>query len=624
MKKAQNKSTSDDFIPYRNSQLTHLLSESLGGNSKTIMIAALSPASINYEETLSTLRFAQNVSAIQTKTKANVNEEAAVAQQMKDEISELKKKIEMMKKNKELSSPADEEEAVEQPQNDDELNELEEIMRDQMMKLKNIKKSSEDLKLERDAANKKIQDALSNAGLTSSALSLNQDENAINLINICDDPSISSCLIYFMDKGKNTIGSNNENKIVLKGLGIAEFHALLTNDSHDKLNVEPLDPETGKVLVNGKQIYNKTELKHLDRLVLGHGNAFKVIIPLHKGSSAQAEVVHDYTSILEDRLSNDTPEAKNMRKYLEEMRERLGEKKGLQFVTMFEQALDQLDEANEYSKARYLAFPLDKNYVIFTIEIMIDIKAYQEDDPEIAIRCRNRRTNEVLFLWSYEKFKEKVNQMSQWYADLKDDGVLSKDHTIDPWIDISDEDIKKKVEEQKGMVSDKIKKLKSRLKEEQDKLDAITKKRNSYMEEIEKLISVEEKLKLDVYIEVELFKRASTEEERKLVQQLNSKGEDFKKLVFDYHTEGANKLDKTVCIRDIEGKLGKLQKSVDFEESKNKKVEEFQENKKKVDENVTKKKEELKKLIEENNKLERDFMKIKVEAESIFILPVLS
>ena len=71
-------STSDDFVPYRNSQLTHLLSESLGGNSKTIMIAALSPAAINYEETLSTLRFAQNVSVISTKTKANVDEEVSV------------------------------------------------------------------------------------------------------------------------------------------------------------------------------------------------------------------------------------------------------------------------------------------------------------------------------------------------------------------------------------------------------------------------------------------------------------------------------------------------------------------------------------------------------------------
>ncbi|EDO26328.1 predicted protein, partial [Nematostella vectensis] len=45
------------FIPYRNSVLTWLLKDSLGGNAKTIMIAAISPADVNYSETLSTLRY---------------------------------------------------------------------------------------------------------------------------------------------------------------------------------------------------------------------------------------------------------------------------------------------------------------------------------------------------------------------------------------------------------------------------------------------------------------------------------------------------------------------------------------------------------------------------------------
>ena len=47
-----------EFIPYRDSVLTWLLRENLGGNSKTTMVAAISPADINYDETLSTLRYA--------------------------------------------------------------------------------------------------------------------------------------------------------------------------------------------------------------------------------------------------------------------------------------------------------------------------------------------------------------------------------------------------------------------------------------------------------------------------------------------------------------------------------------------------------------------------------------
>ena len=52
------------FIPYRNSKLTRVLQESLGGNSLTAMLAALSPAACNFEETLSTLKYASRAKSI--------------------------------------------------------------------------------------------------------------------------------------------------------------------------------------------------------------------------------------------------------------------------------------------------------------------------------------------------------------------------------------------------------------------------------------------------------------------------------------------------------------------------------------------------------------------------------
>merc|ERR1711871_1848626 len=55
------KKSKDDFVPFRNSKLTYILSESLSGNSQTVMMAALSPASSNSDETLGTLRFASSV-----------------------------------------------------------------------------------------------------------------------------------------------------------------------------------------------------------------------------------------------------------------------------------------------------------------------------------------------------------------------------------------------------------------------------------------------------------------------------------------------------------------------------------------------------------------------------------
>jgi hypothetical protein len=56
-----------DHIPYRDSKLTRILNDSLGGNTKTVMIATVSPADYNYEETLSTLRYSSRAKFIQNK-----------------------------------------------------------------------------------------------------------------------------------------------------------------------------------------------------------------------------------------------------------------------------------------------------------------------------------------------------------------------------------------------------------------------------------------------------------------------------------------------------------------------------------------------------------------------------
>ena len=82
-------------MPYRDSVLTRLLMNALGGNSKTIMIAAISPAAINYEETLSTLRYADRAKAI--KTKAIVNEDATekLIRELREENAKL---VQLLKK----------------------------------------------------------------------------------------------------------------------------------------------------------------------------------------------------------------------------------------------------------------------------------------------------------------------------------------------------------------------------------------------------------------------------------------------------------------------------------------------------------------------------------------------
>ncbi|XP_030845070.1 kinesin-like protein KIF18B isoform X2 [Strongylocentrotus purpuratus] len=89
-------------VPYRNSKLTRLLKDSLGGNCKTVMIAAVSPSSLSYEDTFSTLRYADRAKEIKSNLQKNVvsldlhiTKYTQIIQELRTEVSELKDKLQM-------------------------------------------------------------------------------------------------------------------------------------------------------------------------------------------------------------------------------------------------------------------------------------------------------------------------------------------------------------------------------------------------------------------------------------------------------------------------------------------------------------------------------------------------
>jgi hypothetical protein len=85
--------SADKHIPYRDSVLTKLLSDSLGGNTKTVMIANVGPADYNYEETVNTLRYAWDAKKIKNKPKINEDPKDALLRKYQDEIEELRKEL---------------------------------------------------------------------------------------------------------------------------------------------------------------------------------------------------------------------------------------------------------------------------------------------------------------------------------------------------------------------------------------------------------------------------------------------------------------------------------------------------------------------------------------------------
>jgi kinesin family protein 3/17 len=86
-------------IPYRDSKLTRLLQDSLGGNTKTVMVAAISPADFNYDETLSTLRYASRAKNIKNRPTINEDPKDALLKQYENEIKKLKEMLDNLGKN---------------------------------------------------------------------------------------------------------------------------------------------------------------------------------------------------------------------------------------------------------------------------------------------------------------------------------------------------------------------------------------------------------------------------------------------------------------------------------------------------------------------------------------------
>lgn len=95
------------FVPYRDSKLTRLLKDSLGGNTKTIMIACITPSSLCYEETVNTLKYASRARYIKRKVVRNVKEVEAHVSQYKEIIESLKNEISFLRNQLKITKDSD-------------------------------------------------------------------------------------------------------------------------------------------------------------------------------------------------------------------------------------------------------------------------------------------------------------------------------------------------------------------------------------------------------------------------------------------------------------------------------------------------------------------------------------
>ncbi|KAH0618349.1 hypothetical protein JD844_017461 [Phrynosoma platyrhinos] len=261
----QNQSRTKVFIPYRESVLTWLLKESLGGNSKTTMIATVSPAARNVEETLSTLRYARQACFIVNIAKVNEDINAKLIQELKAEIEKLK----LAQKNLQNVDPEKQRLYVQ------EITSLRMKLHQQEREMAEMQRAWKE-KLEQ-AEKKKFEETME---LQKAGITFKVDNSLPNLVNLNEDPQLSEMLLYMIKEGQTTVGRckpNSHHDIQLSGILIADDHCIIR---HVDGAVSIIPQEDAKTYVNGKCILGPTNLHHGDRIILGGDHYFRFNHPV--------------------------------------------------------------------------------------------------------------------------------------------------------------------------------------------------------------------------------------------------------------------------------------------------------------------------------------------------------
>ncbi|XP_062871298.1 kinesin-like protein KIF1B isoform X2 [Trichomycterus rosablanca] len=317
-----------DFIPYRDSVLTWLLRENLGGNSRTAMVAALSPADINYDETLSTLRYADRAKQIKCNAVINEDPNAKLVRELKDEVTRLKDLLRaqglgdildnlkdihnnqhrlLASENQRpghlftapmgslmasassgslcsptglqsvcsiqeriMSTPGGEEAIERLKESEKIIAELNETWEEKLRK-------TEAIRMEREALLAEMGVAIREDGGT---LGVFSPKKTPHLVNLNEDPLMSECLLYYIKDGVTRVGQADAERrqdIVLSGAHIREEHCIFRSERNANGDVIVLlvPCDGSETYVNGKRVNNAVQLRSGNRIIMGKNHVFR-------------------------------------------------------------------------------------------------------------------------------------------------------------------------------------------------------------------------------------------------------------------------------------------------------------------------------------------------------------
>uniref|UniRef100_A0A8C2H9Q2 plus-end-directed kinesin ATPase n=1 Tax=Cyprinus carpio TaxID=7962 RepID=A0A8C2H9Q2_CYPCA len=315
-----------DFIPYRDSVLTWLLRENLGGNSRTAMVAALSPADINYDETLSTLRYADRAKQIKCNAVINEDPNNRLVRELKDEVTRLKELLRAQGlgdildsksrhsvktvsdwlfvvnqqpghfstapmgcltaspssgslcsqaglqsvssiQERIMSTPGGEEAIERLKESEKIIAELNETWEEKLRK-------TESIRMERPCE------------VYTDFNGVFSPKKTPHLVNLNEDPLMSECLLYYIKDGITRVGQADAERrqdIVLSGAHIKEEHCIFRSFSAGGSELSSvstvivmLEPcEGSETYVNGKRVTSAVQLRSGNRIIMGKNHVFR-------------------------------------------------------------------------------------------------------------------------------------------------------------------------------------------------------------------------------------------------------------------------------------------------------------------------------------------------------------
>ncbi|XP_038001988.1 kinesin-like protein KIF1A isoform X15 [Motacilla alba alba] len=448
-----------DFIPYRDSVLTWLLRENLGGNSRTAMVAALSPADINYDETLSTLRYADRAKQIRCNAVINEDPNNKLIRELKDEVARLRDLLyaqglgdiidthpaaggskyvsdfennndargaELSQRHDNLStvtnaiagiSPSSSLSALSSraasvaslherimfaPGSEEaieRLKETEKIIAELNETWEEKLRRTEAIRMEREALLAEMGVAMREDGGT---LGVFSPKKTPHLVNLNEDPLMSECLLYYIKDGITRVGREDAEKrqdIVLSGHFIKEEHCLFRSDTKTGGEViVTLEPcEGADTYVNGKKVTEPSILRSGNRIIMGKSHVFRFNHP------EQARQERERTPCAETP-AEPVDWAFAQRELLE--------KQGIDMKQEMEQRLQELEDQyrREREEANYLLEQqrLDYESKLEALQKQMDSRYYpeaneEEEEPEDEVQWTEREFE--LALWAFRKWK---------------------------------------------------------------------------------------------------------------------------------------------------------------------------------------------------------------------------